>query len=280
MATKTKLKNLKGSTDMYTATELQSTVDNVDAWANGDVSLVGPSLSGTWTIKDSTGEQIKTETTATITVETGFKTSWSGNYSWSSKEGYKDPTSYTTTGFATNAPSGTTPPSSGTSVAYSISERTTNGTGKVTQYAPKRGLMVSGTKVTPATGNDNTSAQVSVTYQSRRFFGYTSTIPTASNISSIVSNLVSSSSDLSSSKNVTKTVQTTGDTAGMYYVYAYASSLGNLTKITMDGATPVLGAFTKYTYTRNNAALVDIAMVVYVSNNPGAFPNSATLAFA
>ena len=124
--------------------------------------------------------------------------------------------------------------------------------------------MVSGSSVTPASGEDKTTASASITFKDRLYYGVvSSSTPTESNIKALTSELVSSR---------TKTISNI--TANQYYCYAYPQSLGALTKITQDGATPVLGAFTQKILTITNDAGVLVNLYVYISNNPGVFTNS------
>ena len=73
-------------------------------------------------------------------------------------------------------------------------------------------------------------------------------------------------------KSVTKSGVTA--TTSQYYMFAYPKSLGALTTIIQDGATPVLGAFTRSELTITNAAGLSVQLYVYRSNNKGAFTNA------
>ena len=70
-------------------------------------------------------------------------------------------------------------------------------------------------------------------------------------------------------------------TASEYYVYAYPSKLGKLSKITMNDATPLLdGGFTFQTLTvKDPETGKQIEYNVYTSEQQGAFTN-AKLDFA
>ena len=68
--------------------------------------------------------------------------------------------------------------------------------------------------------------------------------------------------------------------AGNYTYYVYSSNAGNLTGVIMDGAAPVLGAFTNQgTLTGTNTYGATVSYIVYRSNATNAFTNN-TLAFS
>jgi hypothetical protein len=83
---------------------------------------------------------------------------------------------------------------------------------------------------------------------------------------------------LSSSRGGTYNNVTAGP--GVYTFYVYSSSLGDLTGVIQNGASPVLGAFTKLSnLTGTNSNNSNVSYIVYKSNSTNAF-TSATLAFS
>lgn len=107
---------------------------------------------------------------------------------------------------------------------------------------------------------------VSFVYKST--FGYSSdTNPT------LVTLLAMGNSALTNGKN--KTVTATAG-SGLYTYYTYCASAGDLSSIIMDGAAPVLGAFTKLTdKTGTNSYGATVTYRVYKSNAPAAFTNNS-----
>ena len=286
--TKTKIMNLHGADEVYLASEIdEGIVAEINAFKEGDLTLVGPTLSGTWTVVDQSNSPATPENNKpagggagtdvnlngnAITIETGFKASWAGNYKWTTTTNRKNPETYSTNGFA-ETHNKDTAPESGTNVALTVSQTTSNKSASVTQYSPKKGLMASGSIVIAASGEDSTSANVSVTFTHRRYWGLiTNNNPTESDIKNL-------QSELSGGRGSTKSFSATSGT--QYITYCYVASLGDLSGIIMDGATPVLGAFTKLDDLQiTNDAGASITLRRYVSNNPGAFPNGASLAFS
>ena len=239
-------------------TSLKDNTAKIQSIWEGNPALVTPTISGTWTITNQNNTQITTSTNANITYEKGYKAKFEGTWKWVSASRKKNPS-------RTDGTWGTTLPTSNTNSTKQTSSNITSTT-TFTQniYAPKLGLMVSGSNVTPASGEDKTTVSASVTFKDRLYYGVvSSSTPTESDIKTLTNELVSSRA---------KTISNI--TADQYYCYAYPQSLGTLTKITQDGATPVLGAFTQKTLTITNAAGLSVALYVYVSNNPGAFTNN------
>lgn len=241
---------------------------------DGNLELVSPTITGTWTFYNQSDEEVAASsiannptTTGSPTLEDGYKAQFSGTYVWTSEDGKKDPTSLGTSNWSTLTASGVT------SDTYTSDKLTTGTTIRVTLQAAKTGFMVnsSDSSIIPASGNDTTTATRTVSFSYRRYFG----VMTGNTVSE--ANIKALSSELSSSKSKTITGITCDTT--QYYVYAYPQSLGTLSTIIQDGATPVLGAFTQSTLTITNDAGKSVPLYVYVSNNPGAF-TSAQLAFS
>lgn len=232
----------------------------------GNLPLVDPVITGTWTFYKNDGttaveaSAISPQPDASNPVlEVGYKAKFSGTYKWTAASGKKNPT------VVDSASSWKDLPASGVASAnYTSAVVSANTTVRVKIGAAKTGLMVSGSDVKPASGNDYKEVTRSVTFRSRLFSGVVATnSPTEAQLKALAGN------ELVSGRGTTKTGITA--TASQYYVYAYPASLGDLTGIIQDGATPVLGAFTKKTVSVTNAAGYAQSYNVYVSNNPGAF---------
>lgn len=238
---------------------IQNTVSRVDSIWNGNPQLVTPQLSGNWTVYKQDNSVVTP--TPSFPLEYGYKAKFSGTWKWVETSGKKPPES-TTGAWGTSIPESNVNSQQFTSPNYV----TSNTTYSQTIYAAKKGLMVSGQDVVPAKGNDSKSISTSISFSNRIYYGASnSKIPTESIIKSL-------NSKLGGRSNTINGVLTNSN---QYYYYAYPKSLGNLSTIIQDGATPILGAFTLNTslIITNNAGL-QIPMNVYVSNNPGSFTNN------
>lgn len=251
--------------------------DRLNAIYTGDKTLVSPVISSQWAIKNQNNDSVTLSgvslTSNSITIETGYKVDYSGSFKWTHNDAYKDPTGVKEEPTVSNRLYGTILPTNGVnSDTVTKSDITTNSTFKVTLTAPKMGLMVSGTKVLPASGNDEASASASVTFQGRRYYGITtnSSPKTAADLSSLGNTNLTSSRTLSVSNVTTNTSQ--------YYCYAYPKSLGALTAIIQNGAQPIIDAFNRTEISIVNNAGLSIDYYVYTSKNVGAFTN-ATIEF-
>ena len=216
-----------------------------------DKPLVEPVLSGKWTVGNST------YTDKNIVAERGYTATWEGHYQWDKADGYKSPE-------RTDGDFGTSMPASG--LPSSTLSTSFTDSGKVTQslIADKIGMIVKGEKVVNATGEDETTDSVSVTFKDRIFYGLVSGVPTPAQIKTLTTELAISRA---------KTIRNITAPKGSYFVYAYPKSLGDLSNIIQDGATPVLTAFNKYEITYTANAGNQVVLNVYVSANDGAFTN-------
>lgn len=239
-------------------TSLKDNTTKIQSIWKGNPALVSPSISGTWNIFKQDGSTFTTSSLPNIIYERGYKVKFTGTWKWTSVKGKKIPKS-------TNGSWGKVLPLPDNSSESLIQDNiTTNTTISQSLFAPKLGLMVSGSNVTPASGDDTTTASVSVKFKDMLYYGeISSSDPNEEAITALTNELVSSR--IKTISNIT---------ANQYYCYAYPQSLGALTKVTQDGATSVLGAFTQKTLTITNAAGLSVALYVYVSNNPGAFTNN------
>lgn len=237
----------------------------IDGIRGGNLALPTPVITGTWTFYNNEDEEVDRNSISPVPdannpqLEQGYKAQFSGTYKWTHEDGKKDPTQ------VQSGSSWSDLPVSGVdSETYTTSHVTSNTTVKIGIQAAKTGLMVSGTNVVPASGMDTTTAQKQVTFTTRRYFG------TCTNDTVTESDIKALSNELGG-RACTKTGVTANNT--QYYVYAYPKSLGQLSTIIQDGATPVLGAFTIQELTITNAAGLSVALYIYRSNNKGAFTN-------
>lgn len=238
---------------------IKDTVDKVTSIWEGNPDLVSPVISGSWTVYNQSNTVITP--TPSFPLERGYKAKYTGTWKWTAQSGKKNPE-------RTSGTWGTILPQSGVnSESFTSSDYiTSNTTYSQSVFAKKLGLMVSGANVLPATGDDQKTASVSISFSDRIYYGVaTSDIPSETIIKSLTNVLGGRS----------RTINGVTATTSQYYYYAYPKTLGKLTTIIQDGATPVLGAFTlNESISITNAAGLSIPMYVYVSNNPGAFTNN------
>ena len=237
----------------------------IDGIRNGNLALPTPIITGEWTFYNNSDEEVESSDINPVPnmtnpqLEQGYKASFSGTYKWVHEEGKKDPTQVQSGSSWSDLPT-----SNVNSSIYTSPHLSSNSTIKIGIQAKKTGLMLSGSNIVQSSGYDTTIATRSVTFTTKRYFG-TSTTKTVNE--SIIKSLTGELGG----KSCTKTGVTTNNT--QYLVYAYPSSLGDLSSIVQDGATPVLGAFTKSLVNVTNQAGLQIQYNVYVSNNLGAFTN-------
>lgn len=234
-------------------------------------TLVSPVISGTWTFYNTSDEVVNLDSVNTTnpSIETGYSAIFTGTYNWKSKDGYKNPVSI---GSGSNWSD--LPDDGVDSSVYTSSKLTQNNTISITLKAPKTGMMVSGSNIIPASGDDSTTAKRTLTFLGRAFCGQVkgtndSIEVTEELIKSLPSELVSGKSKKIDSLTVEKE---------NFFIYAYPKSFGKLNQIIQDGASPILGAFNIVEINITNSAGATIPLYVYVSNNPGIFTD-ATVEF-
>lgn len=234
---------------------------------NENKELVTPTISGTFTVKTASGTQSSTSTNNSLDVENGFMVDWTGTFSWKAASGKKKPESV--------SGNWTALPASGVaSEVYTVTGLKVDTTISATLAAAKTGLMVSGSSVVLAKGNDTKTATAKVRFLHRRYWGLT----TEKTVTAAVVKALSGT-DL----NNTKVAKLTGISAtdSQYYVIAYPKAMGELSKIVQNGATPLLdGGFVKSEVSVTNAAGVAIDYYVYRTDKPGALKNNSFLEIA
>lgn len=246
---------------------LDTSFDRTNQIWDGNLAMPPVAITGTWTFYNNAGtvtaDLSPTPNANNPIIENGYKATFTGTYKWAHEDGKKDPES------ATSDSNWKDLPASGVnSSSYTSPTLTTTTTIKARVQAAKTGLMVksNGVDIGPATGYDYMQDTRTVTFRHRLYYGNTTnTTMTESVIESLTGN------ELVSSRASTKSG--ISSTTSQYYVYAYPKDLGALTTIIQDGATPVLGAFTRSEVLITNAAGLSITYYVYRSNNPGAFTN-------
>ena len=239
----------------------------VSNMTNENKELVTPTISGTFTVKTASGTQSSTSTNNNLDVENGFMVDWTGTFSWKAASGKKKPESV--------SGNWTALPASGVaSEVYTATGLKVDTTISATLAAAKTGLMVSGSNVVLAKGNDTKTATAKVRFLHRRYWGLT----TEKTVTAAVVKALSGT-DLNNTKVAKLTSISATDS--QYYVIAYPKAMGELSKIVQNGATPLLdGGFVKSEVSVTNAAGVAIDYYVYRTDKPGALKNNSFLEIA
>lgn len=211
-------------------------------------------------------------TNQSITVDVGAKVEASAYFKYPVVgAGFKGPDSISGN-FGTTDPGENTNSTSKTHTDLEggviTSSSTTTKSYSVTLAGAKQGLQVSGANVVVATGNDTTSDTISVVFRHRIYFG----------VSSNTSLTEAQIKALGTSRFGDNTESFTGVSAGVgeYLYFIYDDQYSDLSNIILDGASPILGAFTKLTDVPiTNPAGVAQNLKVYRSNAPNAFSNNS-----
>lgn len=193
--------------------------------------------------------------------EDGYKVSWTGNYKWTHSDSTFDPTRWTYSGFSLNVTTidGTNLPPSGQASSEQfrlgfnapVSE---NASGTIKLFASKSGLVVSGSNIVPATGENEKSATLSIGFVKKFFWGYsTNAIPTANEISAWANGTISAgTTNFSSQRIPTSGVMSDPGNNNSFMFIVYPADMNDLTsiKVTLGSNTSdATSAFVKLTNT-------------------------------
>lgn len=251
---------------------------------NGNPQLANISLDGTWTIYNQDNSEIQQQPPRNTnpTVEYGYKAKYSGRWKWVPVTNGKPPET-------TSGPWGPEVPKKDNNISslftspdYLQGSQQETITHKYTQTisAPKYGLMVSGSNVVPASGNDSKSASTSITFKHRLYYGPdTSSTPSADIIKALTSKLDDrTTSNIDGQNRVNTVIKGVSTGKLQHYYFAYPKNLGIL-DIIKQGSQDISGAFLGPVVVNiTNTAGLPIDMYVYVSKRLGAFTNQ-TLTF-
>lgn len=220
-----------------------------------DQPLVTPTLTVNWNVLKVDGTVNSVSIAKNLSVERGFTVKGSFDFKWVHSNTKKDPVS-------TQGICGTNLPTSNVTsqtALITLDGRTAQNVTTYTQTltAPKQGLMVQGSQVVAAQGSDSTSDSATVTFLDRIYYGSSDNPRSGTKLQ----------------RGRASTLNGITTSATQYFVYSYPSSLGALTKITQNGAAPILDDFTRTTQTITNEAGFQIEYYVYTSKNKGAFTN-------
>lgn len=264
------------STTAYAGDKGAQNAKDIAAIKSGDLPLVSPMILSVntntyfWEISDQDDTSISKMATLALNTIYGYKVKFIGCMKWVHTDGYKDPTAMNGGSWSSS-----TLPSSGTaSDTLTISDIIADKTITASIKAPKQGLVLSNGIIKEASSSDYDTASVSASVH----FQYKVVAATTESAvdANALQNFLDSSSDdyaatLQNGRNVVRTNVTTGEKE--YFVYAYPTVLGDLTKITMNDATPLLAdGFTKSEVTVTDPQTkASIKYNVYVSVQRGAF---------
>lgn len=257
-------------------TSLTNNTEKITSIWEGDLPFNNTlSLNGTWTIydqNDSFVEQRSLPISGNNEVEFGYKAEYSGAWKWTLANGNKP-------AIETKGDWKTELPSSGVwSKTHTFNRVTANITYTQTIYAPKRGLVVSGSNVVPAStigSKDSRSISTSITFKHRLYYGaVTSSTPSADIIKALTSKLDDRKTSNIDGQNRVNTVIENVSTGKLErYCFAYPKKLGIL-DIIKQGSQDISGAFFDPVVVNiTNTAGLSIDLYVYVSARLGAFTN-------
>lgn len=262
----------------------------LDTFLYSDQLLVTPQLQRTWTFYKSDGttevaanavnknnNAIKA-TDSNVTIEAGFVARYVGQFIWNSYTDPNDPTKDKKNPTTCSGDLGTKLPADGvwststTINGIKVPDNSINYTKtiKETITAPKKGFMVSGSSVVVAQGTDSTSAQDSINFRGRYYYGNITNKAIADVTQDDIKALTSS--NLTDKKGITVTINTKTD--NVLFMYAYPKAYGNLTSAVQDGAIPILSAFNSKEIDVVNDAGATIRYIVYINTNLGVFNNN------
>jgi len=144
--------------------------------------------------------------------------------------------------------------------------------------AAKKGLMVSGSKVVPASGTDSKSCSASVSFVDRIFYGIIdSSDPTGADVTNTKIQALKTYKDQTSKA---ATIDCSALSATQRLVYAYPASYGVLTVIKKDGVDSVISAFsTKTVDIDTGTGAPAISYQVYYSG-AGAVSSKSSFSFS
>lgn len=254
---------------------------DIDAIKNGDLPLVTPSIvpvdgsSSLWTVNKAGEKGAVVEGlggTGSISVLKGYKVTFNGCMKWTHDDNHKDPTAMN----GGNWGSAALPASGVLSSAYTTTV-TGNTTITASVKAPKQGLVNNNGIIKWASGSDvdTTSKSVGVSFVYKKLWMGTTSFTDAVLLDAITTPSSGTKKyELGSGRNRVITGLTVA--SDEYFVYAYPKSLGALTKIVQNDATPLLAdGFTRseHTVTDPDTGASD-TYYVYTSVKKGAFTNA------
>lgn len=243
-------------------------------------SIVAVSPDPIWTINKNDLSPYTIEPTSNssaLFTEIGCSVNMKSAYQYpAAGPGQGLPTSATSSTYSTTLPGPATQ-----SATATVNGITTNNTYSITLLKPKSGLVVVSNQVQFPTGNDSSSASISVTFRYRTYLFYSTSNSLATldaTTLSLAAKPLRTNNSISGSVAVTYNNVTASLTEYTYLVYPAVYSA--LASVIQDSTGQVIGAFTPLSninVTTDSGQIV--ACRVYVSNATGAFTNN-NLAFS
>ena len=268
-----------GETDStaYPGNKGAANAEKIEGILKGDLPLASLSITPSWKAYSQTGEALTFPSTSNLSTIYGYKVTFAGKYKWTKDDAHKAPTAVAGGDWAAKA----LPKSGEFSEEITVEDITSDKTFTAKVSAKKQGLVLANGIIRQAdsTDLDYSSASARVHFQYKCVAASVSeAAPSASTLTSLLTSVVvptpSKKYELRDGKSKTATGVTTNSTS--YYMYAYPSVLGNLSKIVMNDATPLLdGGFnlTKVTVT-DPETKKELEYNVYTSVQRGAFTNA------
>lgn len=252
-----------------------SAIASIQKMLEGDKPVVVPRIypltdrdGQLWSIVDKDGTKVSTSSSLNLTTIYGYDVSFSGRFIWVSNESYKNPTAIAGGDWSVF-------PSSGQySETLSVDNIEEDRTFSVKLSAPTNSLVVENNRIRlPKSSDlDFSSASVKVHFQYKTVLA---NVTYSSVTAETLQGLLSSSNTYSLQDNKTKTASAT-TAENEYLMYAYPVKLGELSKITMNDATPLLqDGFIKSTVSvKDPETKATVNYLVYTSVKKGAFTNT------
>lgn len=249
---------------------------------SGDLPLVSPRIVATsgksqWSIHYADGTANAAATASApagpLTTIYGYKVGFNAVVKWTHTDGYKDPTAMNGGDWGNVA----LPASDVSSEAVTASDITEDKSFTASIKAPKKGLVLSNGIIKEASSSDidTKSLTINVHFQYKVVHAKVEAALTAAKLQAMLqASTRGNMHDLQDGRNKVLTGVSTEET--QYFVYAYPSKLGELSKITMNDATPLLSdGFTlkKLTVT-DPETKATLEYNVYTSVQKGAFTNA------
>lgn len=268
-----------GETDStaYPGNKGAANAEKIEGILKGDLPLASLSITPSWKAYTQTGEALTFPSTSNLSTIYGYKVTFAGKYKWTKDDAHKAPTAVAGGDWAAKA----LPKSGEFSEEITMENITSDRTFTAKVSAKKQGLVLANGIIRQAdsTDLDYSSASARVHFQYKCVAAsVTEAAPSASTLTSLLTSVVvpapSKKYELRDAKSKVATGVTTDSSS--YYMYAYPSVLGNLSKIVMNDATPLLdGGFnlTKVTVT-DPETKKELEYNVYTSVQRGAFTNA------
>lgn len=268
-----------GETDStaYPGNKGAANAEKIEGILKGDLPLASLSITPSWKAYTQTGEALTFPSTSNLSTIYGYKVTFAGKYKWTKDDAHKAPTAVAGGDWAAKA----LPASGVFSEEITVENITSDRTFTAKVSAKKQGLVLANGIIRQAdsTDLDYSSASARVHFQYKCVAAsVTEAAPSASTLTSLLTSVVvsvpSKKYELRDGKSKVATGVTTDSSS--YYMYAYPSVLGNLSKIVMNDATPLLdGGFnlTKVTVT-DPETKKELEYNVYTSVQRGAFTNA------